>query len=52
MRIIYFDLCAIPLFLMILLICHARKMTKGTANRLFICLRQREGSGVIGLIAC
>ena len=36
MRIIYFDLCAIPLFLMILLICHARKMTKGTANRLFI----------------
>ncbi len=36
MRIIYFDLCAIPLFLMILLICHARKMTKGTTNRLFI----------------
>ncbi len=36
MRIIYFDLCAIPLFLMILFICHSRKMTKGTANRLFI----------------
>ena len=38
MRIIYFDLCAIPLFLMILTICFSRKMTKGNANRLFIGL--------------
>ena len=38
MRIIYFDLCAIPLFLMILSTCFFRKMTKGNANRLFIGL--------------
>ena len=38
MRIIYFDICAIPLFLMILAICFSRKMTKGNANRLFIGL--------------
>lgn len=38
MRIIYFDLCAIPLFLMILYICYARKMTRGSANQLFIFL--------------
>ena len=36
MSIIYFDICAIPLFLMILFVCHSRKMTKGNANRLFI----------------
>ena len=36
MRIIYFDICALPLFLMILFICFSRKMTKGNANRLFI----------------
>ena len=38
MKIIYFDICAIPLFLMILFVCYSRKMTKGTANRLFISL--------------
>ena len=38
MKIIYFDLCAIPLFLMILYICYARKMTRGSANQLFIFL--------------
>ena len=38
MRIIYFDLCAIPLFLMILFVCRSQKMTKGNANRLFITL--------------
>ena len=36
MKIVYFDMCAIPLFLMILLVCHSRKMTRGNANRLFI----------------
>lgn len=36
MSIVYFDICAIPLFLMILLICYIRKMTKGNANQLFI----------------
>ena len=38
MKIIYFDICAIPLFLMILFVCHSRRMTKGNANRLFISL--------------
>lgn len=38
MGIIYFDICSIPLFLIILLICHSRKMTKGIANQLFILL--------------
>ena len=36
MSIIYFDICSIPLFLMILLICWSRKMTRGSANQLFI----------------
>ena len=36
MRILYFDISAIPLFLMILHVCFSRKMTKGNANRLFI----------------
>ena len=36
MKVIYFDICALPLFLMILLICFTRKMTKGKANQLFI----------------
>ena len=36
MKIIYFDICAIPLFLIILFVCYSRKMTKGHANRLFI----------------
>lgn len=38
MRIIYFDICAIPLFLMILFVCRSRRMTKGNANFLFISL--------------
>lgn len=36
MGIIYFDICAIPLFLIILLVCFHRKMVKGNANRLFL----------------
>lgn len=36
MSIIYFDICSIPLFLMILFVCFSRKMTKGSANQLFI----------------
>lgn len=38
MSIVYFDICSIPLFLMILFICYSRKMTKGTTNQLFILL--------------
>ncbi|MBQ7488777.1 MAG: EAL domain-containing protein [Clostridia bacterium] len=38
MGIVYFDICSIPLFLIILFICHSRKMTKGKTNRLFILL--------------
>ena len=29
MKIIYFDICAIPLFLMILFVCHSRRMIRG-----------------------
>ena len=36
MKILYFDLCSIPLFLLILITCYTRKMTKGNANRLFL----------------
>lgn len=36
MGIIYFDICAIPLFLIILFVCYSRKMTKGRANQMFI----------------
>ena len=32
----YFDICAIPLFLIILFVCYSRRMTKGNANHLFI----------------
>ena len=38
MKIVYFDICAVILFLMILFVCYSRKMTKGNANRLFILL--------------
>ena len=36
MSIVYFDIYSIPLFLMILFVCFSRKMTKGSANQLFI----------------
>ena len=35
---IYFDICSIPLFLIILFVCYSRRMTKGNANHLFIAL--------------
>ena len=35
---IFFDICAIPLYLLALWTCHARKMTKGRTNRLFIMM--------------
>lgn len=38
MGIIYFDICSIPLFLIILFVCYSRKMIKGAANQLFILL--------------
>ena len=38
MRIIYFDICAIPLFLMIIFICYTRKMIRGNANQLFLVM--------------
>ena len=36
MSIVYFDICSIPLFLMILSVCFSRKMTRGSTNGLFI----------------
>lgn len=36
MKNFYFDVCSIPVYLLILWICCARKMTKGPANRIFI----------------
>ena len=38
MKEIYFEVCAIPLFIMILIVCCSRKMTKGKANRLFLAI--------------
>ena len=36
MKNIYFDMCAIPFYLMVLWTCHVRNMTRGAANRAFI----------------
>ena len=36
MKNIYFDLCAIPLYILILFTCRIRGMTRGRANRLFL----------------
>lgn len=36
MKNIYFDLCSIPLFVLIMCTCHIRGMTRGRANRLFL----------------
>ena len=36
MSIIYFDICSIPLFLLILAVCFSRRMIRGHANQLFI----------------
>lgn len=36
MGIIYFDICAIPIFFVIIFVCIHRKMNKGNANRLFL----------------
>lgn len=36
MRIIYFDLCAIPIYAIILWTCCSRKLTQGLANRVFL----------------
>ena len=33
--ILYFDICSIPIFLIILITVFVRKMTKGMANRFF-----------------
>ena len=38
MKNIYFDICAIPFYLLILWTCYSRKLTKGHANRLFITM--------------
>lgn len=38
MKIIYFDICAIPFFLLILWTCYTRKMTKGHANSVFLIM--------------
>ena len=36
LKIIYFDLCAIPVYLLILWTCYVRGFTKGRANQIFI----------------
>ena len=36
MKNIYFDLCAIPIYILILFTCRIREMTRGRANRLFL----------------
>ena len=38
MKIIYFDICALALYLLILWTCYARGLTKGHANRLFVLM--------------
>lgn len=38
MKIIYFDICAVPFFILILWTCYTRKMTKGNANRVFLIM--------------
>ena len=38
MNIIYFDICSIPVFLIILFVCYTRRMTRGSVNQLFILL--------------
>ena len=38
MKNIYFDLCSIPFFLLILWTCHSRKLTQGHANKLFVLM--------------
>ena len=38
MKNIFFDVCAIPCYLLTLWTCYVRKLTKGNANRLFILL--------------
>ena len=38
MKIFYFDLCAIPIYVLILCTCYIRGMNKGRANRLFIVM--------------
>ena len=38
LKIIYFDICSIPLYLLMLNICVTRKMTKGNTNQLFFSL--------------
>ena len=38
MKIFYFDLCAIPIYVLILCTCYIRGMNKGRANRLFIAM--------------
>ena len=38
MKNLYFDLCSIPLYMLIIWTCHVRGMTKGRANRLFLMI--------------
>ncbi len=38
MKLIYFDLCAIPIYLLILGVCYVRKMTRSRAERLFLVI--------------
>lgn len=38
MKNIYFDLCSIPIFVLIICACYIRKMTRGRANRVFLLM--------------
>ena len=38
MKNIYFDLCAIPIYLIVIWACYSRKMVRGRANRVFLMM--------------
>ncbi|MBR3245895.1 MAG: EAL domain-containing protein [Parasporobacterium sp.] len=38
MKLVYFDICSIPIYLLILWTCHARKLTKSRAEKLFLLI--------------
>ena len=38
MKNIYFDLCSIPFYILILWTCYSRKLTQGRANRIFVLM--------------
>ena len=51
-KIIYFDVCALPIFTLILIATRLRRTTKGNVNRLFICVTVLSLLSTIMDIAC